>query len=109
LEQTSGIDYFNSFDLNHIVFAIHGKKADSPSPGGSYKADMNSKDVNIQATSTIPQEKKSLSFSVLPFQIPSSKKNTYTLKITVTNSGNTYLWNYPISITQMVFNFQLIL
>ena len=25
-ENTSGINYFSSFDLNHIVFVIHGKK-----------------------------------------------------------------------------------
>lgn len=31
-EDTSGIDYFNSFDLNHVVFAIHGKNPTFPIP-----------------------------------------------------------------------------
>ncbi|MDO8741826.1 MAG: transglutaminase domain-containing protein [Candidatus Roizmanbacteria bacterium] len=44
---TSGIDYFSSFDLNHVTFAIHGKNPDYPLPAGMYKIE-NSRDVSIK-------------------------------------------------------------
>ncbi len=47
-QDTSHIDYFSSLDFNHIVFAIHGKKADYPYPAGSYKFDATSKDVYVK-------------------------------------------------------------
>jgi len=94
-ESTSGIDYFNSLDLNHVVFAIHGKKSDYPYPAGSYKID-DSKDVNIVPASDVPEESGSVRVTALPFAIPAGKPNTYTLKMTVQNTGNTYLWSYDI-------------
>lgn len=36
-ESTTGVDYFNKFDLNHFAFVIHGTKDDMPLPAGSYK------------------------------------------------------------------------
>jgi hypothetical protein len=37
-ENTSGgVDYFNQFDLNHIVFAINGQSSELPYPAGSYR------------------------------------------------------------------------
>ncbi len=54
-ENTSGIDYFSSFDLNHIVFAIHGKRPDYPLPAGMYKQE-DSQDILIKATKNIPEE-----------------------------------------------------
>jgi transglutaminase-like putative cysteine protease len=37
---TGGVDYFNQFDLNHIVLAINGKSSTLPYPAGSYKSDQ---------------------------------------------------------------------
>lgn len=96
-EDTSGIDYFNSFDLNHVVFAIHGKKSDSPYPAGSYKTQDSTKDINITPTAQFFSEEKSVSFETNPLQIPNMNNNSYTLKVTVRNTGNTFLWNFPIS------------
>ncbi|PIP14879.1 hypothetical protein COX47_02840, partial [Candidatus Roizmanbacteria bacterium CG23_combo_of_CG06-09_8_20_14_all_35_49] len=56
-ENTSGIDYLSSFDLNHIVFVIHGKKPDYPLPAGMYKID-NSQDISIKPAASYPEEKK---------------------------------------------------
>lgn len=33
---TGGVDYFNQFDLNHIVLAINGQSSTLPYPAGSY-------------------------------------------------------------------------
>lgn len=98
-EDTSGIDYFHSFDLNHITFAIHGKDSDYPYPAGSYKTKDTMKDINIAATADTFQENKKLSIQVSPLQIPGLNTNTYTLKVFVQNTGNTYLWNMPLTIT----------
>ncbi|MEN8252861.1 MAG: transglutaminase family protein [Patescibacteria group bacterium] len=46
---TGGINYFDQFDLNHIVFAINGDSSETPYPAGSYKfEEQNSKDVKVQ-------------------------------------------------------------
>jgi hypothetical protein len=50
-EETSGIDYYHSFDLNHVAFVIHSKDDDYPLPAGMYKID-NSRDIVIQPSST---------------------------------------------------------
>ena len=45
---TGGINYFDQFDLNHVVFAINGTSSTAPYPAGSYKlADISTKDVEV--------------------------------------------------------------
>jgi len=96
-ENTSGIDYFSSFDLNHIVFAIHGKKSDYPYPAGTYKTE-NSKDIFIKSIEKIPTEKKQL--TVLKFDLSSNifKNKTYQGKIQIKNKSNVYLFKIPLEI-----------
>ncbi len=54
---TGGSDYFNTFDLKHITFAIHGINSQKPYPAGSYKLGPNpQKDVYINLSS-LPEEK----------------------------------------------------
>ena len=31
-DTTGGVDYYNFFDLNHIVFAYNGKSSEQPPP-----------------------------------------------------------------------------
>lgn len=46
---TQGVDYFNQFDLNHIVFAINGMDSELPYPAGAYKkANQETKDVKVE-------------------------------------------------------------
>ncbi len=97
-EDTSGIDYFNSFDLNHIVFVIHGKKADYPYPAGSYKRSAEEKDINIAAVSTDFVENKKQVVTILPLHMPGSGKNTYTIRLNIQNKGNTFIRNYPLTL-----------
>ncbi|MBI5127508.1 hypothetical protein HZA76_03590 [Candidatus Roizmanbacteria bacterium] len=97
-ENTSGIDYFSSFDLNHIVFAIHGKKSDYPLPAGMYKTG-DSKDISIKATTEIPVDKKEVGIANfnLPLRISDNKKD-YRGKFFVKNNGNVYLLEIPVEV-----------
>ncbi len=97
-ENTSGIDYFSDFDLNHIVFAIHGKDPDYPLPAGTYKTE-DSHDVVINATSAVPQEQADLQITDNVFNNKINDTQTYQAKITITNRGNTYLWEKPVAIS----------
>jgi hypothetical protein len=50
-ENTSGgIDYFNQFDLNHIVFAINGQSSELPYPAGSYRLQGEENQKTIEVT-----------------------------------------------------------
>lgn len=104
-ENTSGIDYLTSFDLNHIVFAIHGQTPDYPLPAGMYKTD-NSHDVSIKPTTDQPVEKKEVTIENINFPTTISDKNIYQGSMTIKNSGNSYLWNIPVDISgnSLTFN-----
>lgn len=96
-EHTSGIDYFSSFDLNHIVFVIHGRKSDYPLPAGMYKVE-NSKDILIKPMTIAIKDNKELVINFL--NIPKEISDNFTEKssIFLTNKSNVYLWNIPITI-----------
>lgn len=91
-QSTSGIDYFNSFDLNHIVFAIHGKKADYPYPAGMYKLE-DTKDISIEPVSANILDKENLLVNIngLPEKISDKKK--YSPKLVIENKGNVFMYN----------------
>lgn len=97
-EDTSGIDYFSSFDFNHIVFALHGKKADYPYPAGSYKQAPGGQDIRINPTTSLIAEIKKLKAEIAQIPIPASD-DTFTVDATVTNEGNVSLWEIPLRIT----------
>ncbi len=55
-DTTGGVDYFNFFDLNHIVFAYNGVSSSQPAPAGAYKpADSKEQTVSVAVTSDFPQ------------------------------------------------------
>lgn len=69
-DTTGGLDYFNQFDLNHIVFAINGKSSTIPYPGGSYKTEnQKSKDVEVKIAEDFPSFNPVLSLDVIPKKI----------------------------------------
>ncbi len=94
---TSGIDYFSSFDLNHIAFVIHGKNSDYPMPAGMYKIE-NSRDVSIKPVVTDPMEKKEIIIEGMDFPTTISDKKSYQGKFIVKNNGNSYLWQVPVEV-----------
>lgn len=93
-DDTSGIDYLNGFDLNHIVFAIHGSDSVYPLPAGMYKKGE-SKDVDVTVTEVIPDKNQEI------IVIPSFDQNlfrgeTKTGNIKVKNTGNVFIKNVPV-------------
>lgn len=96
-ENTSGIDYFNSFDLNHIVFAIHGKRSDYPLPAGMYKVE-NSKDIEVTAVTSRPEEINEIAVTDISIKTSIADGEEYKGKLSVQNSGNTYIWDIPVEI-----------
>jgi hypothetical protein len=95
-QNTSGIDYFSSLDLNHIVLAIHGKSSTYPYPAGTYKSD-NSKDVIVTvADKKIASHPKLEVSKSLPQTIIEGKK--YKETIVFKNTGNVFLKNKTIEI-----------
>lgn len=96
-EDTSGIDYFNSFDFNHVVFAIHGKKADYPYPAGSYKSVAGGKDVRIEPSSSTVLVEKKVAGTISTFPIPQSD-DQFGVNLKIVNTGNVSLLDVPISV-----------
>ncbi len=96
-ENTSGINYFSSFDLNHIVFVIHGKNPEYPLPAGMYKIE-NSRDVSIKPVVIEPVEKKEILIEGIDFPTTISDKKSYQGKFIIKNNGNSYLWQTPVNL-----------
>jgi transglutaminase-like putative cysteine protease len=94
---TSGIDYFSSFDLNHITFAIHGKNPEYPFPAGMYKIEK-SRDVSIKPVTIDPVEKKEIIIKGIDFSTTISDEKTYKGKFIIKNNGNSYLWQIPVEV-----------
>ncbi len=64
---TGGVDYFNQFDLNHIVLAINGRSSTLPYPAGSYKtADHQEKSLEVEFATLFPNQQPDVSAKVLP-------------------------------------------
>ncbi|MCL4208036.1 transglutaminase-like domain-containing protein [Patescibacteria group bacterium] len=81
-EKTSGgVDYFNQFDLNHVVFAINGLSSEQPYPAGSYKLTNQdkSKDIEVKFANQFISAKPDFEFKIenqtlLGFPIPGTTK-----------------------------------
>jgi len=103
-EHTSGIDYFSSFDLNHIVFVIHGKNPEYPVSAGMYKTE-NSRDINIIPTNKKPKDEKA--FQIISDKIPKkiNDKNQYQIKFVIVNQSNSYIWGAKINLKSNFINF----
>src|SRR3990170_3733558 len=71
---TQGIDYFSRFDLNHVVFVIHGKSAQFPYPAGFYKiSQTEGKDINIMPSTLDPEIRGEIEVVFdLPNEIPTA-------------------------------------
>lgn len=92
---TSGIDYFNSLDFNHIVFAIHGHEASMPAPAGSYKT-KDENQVRVSITRDKPDRVIHFSMEKISFSPKVNDRNTYELIVKVKNDGNVGVYDVPI-------------
>lgn len=91
-ENTSGIDYFHSLDLNHLTFVIHGKDPILPLSAGMYKIE-DSKDVEVSVVSQLPEEKINLIIDGHQIEEKVIDRKKYQTKIVVINKGNVFLKN----------------
>jgi len=88
---TGGIDYFNQFDLNHVVFSINGLSSEVPFSAGSFKlTNQNTKDVEVKFSDQFPEIEPKYHFDINQkklwiFPIP----GFYELKIT-NETGQAY-------------------
>lgn len=97
-EDTSGIDYFNSFDFNHIVFAIHGKKADYPYPAGSYRSTFEGKDVKIEPVATVESVSEAVSGELSSLPLP-QQNDAFGVEFVIKNTGNVSQWDIPMTVS----------
>ncbi|MGE5042275.1 MAG: transglutaminase-like domain-containing protein [Candidatus Levyibacteriota bacterium] len=86
-DTTHGTDYFNTFDYDHVAFAVNGSSSTYPVPAGGYKTSDDSKDVNMTfaAASDFQQTVKT---KISPFFSSFSQGSFIDGKITLTNDGN---------------------
>lgn len=96
-ETTSGIDYFSSFDLNHIAFVIHGKRAEYPLPAGMYKTE-DSRDILIKTAQKNPSEVRKVILTSQTFKSSIDSGKKYKARLVVQNTGNVFIYGTPISI-----------
>ncbi len=62
-----GVDYFNQFDLKHIVFAYNGKSSRYPLAAGDYKLpNQTSKDLEVSFEQEFPEADPNFEISVKP-------------------------------------------
>ncbi len=97
-ENTSGIDYFSLFDLNHITFVIHGKRSDYPVSAGNYKLG-NSRDVLVKAINQPPQTIKKTAIENFSYTTKIFDNRIYDGKLVIQNKSNVYLYGLSIKIT----------
>lgn len=95
-DTTGGINYFDQFDLNHIVFAINGASSTTPYAAGTYKLPKQpTKDVEVIFAKTFIEEEPNLSLKVEPVGVfPIAISGQYQAHIT-NHSGSAY-YNLPI-------------
>lgn len=96
-ENTSGIDYFNSFDFNHLAFVIHGKKSDYPLPAGMYKTEE-SRDIIVKTVEGKVDDMISLTIDSINFPTIVTDKKPYQLKFSLVNNSNVFLWQLPVKL-----------
>ncbi|MBI1863502.1 hypothetical protein HYS00_05295 [Candidatus Microgenomates bacterium] len=102
-ENTSGIDYFSSFDLDHITFAIHGKDPEDPPPAGTYKLE-DSRDVDVKIASSLPEESIVLTAKNMNVATAVSDKQTNSGSVEIVNSGNVTAYDVPITVSSSAFS-----
>ena len=101
---TQGIDYFSRFDLNHVVFVIHGKSAQFPYPAGFYKiSQTEGKDINIMPSTLDPEIRGEIEVVFdLPNEIPTAINQNG--KIIVKSIGNTAVPQTELKLTSPDFD-----
>lgn len=92
---TARLDYFSSFDMNHIAFVYHASDTEGLMPPGVYKSNESAKNVYVKPITREPQISGTLS-SEIPQRIFGSRRTPYvTIRFTSTYPTVQYV---PVSI-----------
>lgn len=86
-DTTGGVDYFHTFDLDHVAFVRNGLSSTYPVPAGGYKLDQTSKDVDvsfISALQFVKRDDPKFESSFSPFTQNTNIKGS----VTYFNNGN---------------------
>ncbi len=96
---TSGMDYFDSLDYDHIVFAVKGKNSIYPVPAGGYKIDKDTQDVKVSFLDP-DKFKPRISYELLS-EIPKFALSGLPVSgaYIVKNTGNVILENKEVTLT----------
>ncbi len=105
-EDTSGIDYFHSLDLNHIAFVVYGKNDDRPAPAGFYREDKGQK-IFIQPTDQKPKEIIKIKFGNLKLPEKIFGNQQIKGKGEIINQSNVYLYRLPVSMRSQLLDFKI--
>lgn len=101
-ENTSGgINYFDQFDLNHIVFAINGSDSQAPYSAGSYKtADQETKDVDVSFANESAVTPLALDFGRQPSKLFSGSIDLpFFQMVTIKNLSGQAQYQIPLTVT----------
>jgi hypothetical protein len=103
-ENTSGIDYFNSLDLNHIAFVIRGKDSQLPLPAGSFKLTPD-QDIFIKPTTRSPDER--IKLEIVNEDLPNKLflQQQYKAQVVLKNLSNRILYNLSVNFNGDGINF----
>lgn len=96
---TSGVDFFHTFDLNHLVFVKRGKNSEYPYPAGAYKnTSVLKKDIGVvfgKPEDLVVKENIILNLK-MPAEIYSGVPSSF--EIEIINKGNTMLSKSSITL-----------
>ncbi len=96
---TGGINYFDQFDLNHIVFAVNGLSSERPYPAGSYKLEAtNSKDVDVEFGTVLNQVAADFKVVTQPRTFFGFLKLPGYYELIVTNQTGTAWYNLDLNL-----------
>lgn len=101
-ETTGGVDHFNTFDFNHLVFAIQGTDSDQPLPLGlNLGYQLTPTDLDLVVSQAIPQNQLKLSANVEETWLNQLNLNNRYHAIITNQSGYTlYPSPYRLSLSQ---------
>lgn len=104
---TGGVDFFQSFDLNHFVFTIHGLSSQMPAPPGSYTLGAG-EDQQRKTVIVVLSTQKDVSFSTKPrFELNFPERaiagRKILGKVKIINPGNEALYNLSFNVSSSIF------
>lgn len=95
---TGGVDYFSHFDLNHIVFVVHGVSSMLPQTPGTYDT-VDQKGELIKVEPSVEGKEEQISEPVLQVAKKGFSLWEQTYEVTVENPAGQALYNIPVVVS----------